>query len=210
VKFFLLSKNGFTAGWLARSTGCSATPPSKNQSASRDLVSPLRFGSGRLPKPTKFLSVSALEALALSALTLLTINLATPSLFGAGVSGFNAPVKKFRLPSFNEQGFRTSLLEGDEATMISPSQIDMREMHLTLFSGDENNRVETTLLAPLATVRLLDQNQIAVEGPSSVRLVRSDLDVAGENWSYRHADKRLTIGKKVHVVIHAQLGDILK
>lgn len=126
------------------------------------------------------------------------------------MSGLNAPVKKFRLPSFNDQGFRTSLLEGDEARIISSSQIDMREMHLTLFSGDETNAVDTTLLAATATVRILEKNQIAVEGRDSVRLVRSDLDVAGENWSYRHSDKRLTIGKNVRVVIHAELGDILK
>lgn len=131
-------------------------------------------------------------------------------MFGAGISGLNAPVKKFRLPSFNDQGFRTSLLEGDEAQVISPSQIDMKEMHMTLFSGDENNAVDTTLLASTATVRLLEKNQITVEGQNSVRLIREDLDVSGENWSYQHAEKRLTIGKNVRVVIRAELGDILK
>lgn len=131
-------------------------------------------------------------------------------MFGAGISGLNAPVKKFRLPSFNDQGFRTSLLEGDEAQVISPSQIDMKEMHMTLFSGDENNAVDTTLLASTATVRLLEKNQITVEGGNSVRLIREDLDVSGENWSYQHAEKRLTLGKNVRVVIRAELGDILK
>ena len=143
-------------------------------------------------------------------LVVFLFSLLAPAAFSAGLSGVNAPVKKFRLPSFNDQGFRTSLLEGETATMISPTQIDMKEMHLTLFTGDEKGSVDTTLLAPLATVRILEQNKILVEGKSSVRLVRSDLDVSGEDWAYRHSDKHLAIRKNVRVVVHAELNDILK
>lgn len=136
--------------------------------------------------------------------------LACPVLFAANTTGLHAPVTKFRLPSFNDQGFRSTMLEGTEAKIISTSQIDMKDMQFTLFTGDENSTVDTTLVAPTATVRILEKNQISVEGGNSVRLVRDDLDAYGENWSYRHAEKRLIMRKNVRVVIHAQLNDILK
>ncbi len=129
---------------------------------------------------------------------------------GAGPAGLNAPVKKFRLPAFNDEGFRSSLLQGDEATMVSTSQIDIKEMQFTLFAGDEKGSVDTKLEAPVATVLILDQNQILVEGAGSVHLARNDLSASGEDWSYRHSEKRLIIRKNVHLVIRAQLGDILK
>lgn len=129
---------------------------------------------------------------------------------GAGPAGLNAPVKKFRLPAFNEEGFRSSLLQGDEATMVSPSQIDIKQMHFTLYAGDERGSVDTKLDAPVATVRILEQNQILVEGAGSVHLARADLTASGEDWSYRHSEKRLVMRKNVHLVIRAQLGDILK
>ncbi len=143
-------------------------------------------------------------------LLVVLLALVGPAAFSAGLSGVNAPVKKFRLPAFNDQGFRSSLLEGDAATMVSSTQIDVKEMHFTLFAGDEKGSIETTLLAPVATVRILEKDKILVEGKRSVRLVRSDLDVSGEDWTYQHSDKHLAIRKNVRVVVHAELKDILK
>lgn len=128
----------------------------------------------------------------------------------AGIGSTGAPVKKFRLPTFNDAGFRTSLLLGEEAKMVSATQIDVRDMHFTLFNGAENAAVDTTLVAPVATVRILEQNKISVEGSGSMHIVRDDLDASGENWTYQHAEKRLVIRKNVRVVFRAELKDILK
>ena len=145
-----------------------------------------------------------------------TIALALAVTFGvalplrAATSLGDAPVKKFRLPSFNDAGFRTGLLTGDEATMVSSTQIDLREMHFTLFTGDEKNAVETTMLAPIATVRIPEPNKTIVEGKGSVRVIRSDLDASGEDWTYNNADRRLIMRKNVHFVFQAELKDLLK
>lgn len=133
-----------------------------------------------------------------------------PTVFGSSLTGVNAPVKKFRLPGFNDQGFRTSLLQGDEARMISATQIDLKEMHFTLFQGDEKNSVDSTLLAPVATVLIQDQNKIVVQGEGSVRFIRPDIDASGQQWKYEHAEKHLTMHKDVRLVIRAELKDILK
>lgn len=122
----------------------------------------------------------------------------------------NAPVKKFRLPQFNEQGFRTGLLEGDEARLISQTQIDITEMHFTIFSGDESNTVDTTLLAPTATILIPDPQHVVVEGKGPVRVVRSDLDASGVDWTYLHAEKKVSMRKNVHVVFRSELTNLLK
>lgn len=122
----------------------------------------------------------------------------------------NAPVKKFRLPQFNEQGYRTGLLEGDEARLVSQTRIDIKEMHFTVFSGDESNTVDTTLLAPTATILIPDPQHIVVEGKDAVRVVRSDLDASGVDWTYLHAEKKVSMRKNVHVVFRSELTDLLK
>ena len=145
----------------------------------------------------------------LSALFLLLFTVATLCSAAEDLSK-SAPVKKFRLPTFNQEGYRTSFLEGDEAIIVSSQQIDVKEMHYSLFSGEENNVLETTLLAPVATVRVLERNHIKVEGTGSVRLIRDEVDATGDNWTYDHANKRLLIRKNVHVIYRAVLKDFLK
>lgn len=133
-----------------------------------------------------------------------------PAAFAAGLPGSTAPVKKFRMPTFNAQGYRTSLLVADEARALSASEVDLKEMNFSMFSGDESNSVDTTLLASSATLRSGEKNQVTVEGFGWMRLVRADLDVSGEQWTYRHPERKLSIKKNVRVVIRAELQDILK
>ncbi|HEU5080007.1 MAG TPA: hypothetical protein VFT72_12410 [Opitutaceae bacterium] len=148
----------------------------------------------------KFAHVIIAAAVALSAWTL------APAETSLG----NAPVKKFRLPSFNEAGFRMGLLTGDEAIMVSSTQIDLREMHFTTFSGDEKNAVEMTMLAPVATVRIPEPNKTIVEGKGSIRVIRNDLDASGEDWTYNHTERRLVMRKNVRFVLQAELKNLLK
>ena len=121
----------------------------------------------------------------------------------------NAPVTNFRLPVLNEQGIRTSLLRGTEARYVSASQIELTEMQYSTFFEDGSNKVDTTLLAPTATVFIVD-NKVRVHGEEGVRLIRSDLDVIGMRWTYDHAQKKITLEKDVRVVFRTELKDILK
>jgi hypothetical protein len=121
----------------------------------------------------------------------------------------NAPITNFKLPVLNEQGIRTSLLRGTEARYVSASQIELSEMQYSTFLDDGSNKVDTTLLAPSATV-LIDDNKVRVQGEEGVRLVRSDIDVIGLHWMYDHSQKKITLEKDVRVVFRTELKDILK
>ena len=121
----------------------------------------------------------------------------------------NAPVKNFRLPSFNDDGHRTSLLRGSEARYTSANQIDIVELNFAQFRGDGSTETNNILLAPSASVLMKEQNQIAITGRESMRLINKGLEATGEKWSYDHTDRRLIINQNVRVVFRAELTGLL-
>lgn len=123
----------------------------------------------------------------------------------------SAPIKEFRLPTFDKAGKRATFMRADEALFVTPNQIDVKAMHLTLFTKDGTGAFDTVLLAPTATV-LTDQKQkfISISGKESVRLIRADVEVTGEQWSYNHLEKRVLIGNNARVTFQDELKDIIK
>lgn len=119
----------------------------------------------------------------------------------------SAPIKDFRLPSFDKEGKRSSFLRAGEASVVSPTRIDLKDMHFTLFKKDGSGTFDTILLAPAAT--FLTDRQI-VSGGEFVRLLRADLEVTGEQWSYNHLEKRVLIGRNARVTFPEELKDIIK
>jgi hypothetical protein len=116
------------------------------------------------------------------------------------------PVLSFKLPTFTKEGHRSMLLQGTEA-VVSATRVELIEMNLTLFSGDDRNAVETIILSPVATA-LLDSDQ--VRGDSSVRIIRDDVEITGQGWTYDHRTKKVSITRNARVVFNAQMPDILK
>ena len=117
------------------------------------------------------------------------------------------PAKNFILPTFTREGYYSMRLRGAEARMLTLRLIELDDMNLTVFTGDASNRVDSVLLSPVARVSL--DNDIA-RGPGAIRLIRDDLELTGEQWTYDHAKKSISIAKNVRVVFHSELSDLLK
>jgi hypothetical protein len=98
------------------------------------------------------------------------------------------------------------LLQGSQA-LVGTDQVELQGMTLTIFTGDAANTVETVILSPLATIQL-DREQ--VQGESTVRVIRDDIEITGQGWSYDHAVKKVSITRNARIVFQAQLPDILK
>jgi hypothetical protein len=149
---------------------------------------------------------------ALPVLLLLLSSALTAAESGVAAS---APVINFKLPVLNEQGIRTSLLRGSEARYISSTQIDLVGMQYTTFIENTTNEVDTTLLAPTASV-LIDNEKVLVRGNENVRLIRNNVDVTGEQWAYEQSGKKgstpkkIVIERNVRVVFQIELKNILK
>jgi hypothetical protein len=121
----------------------------------------------------------------------------------------NAPVKNFRLPSFNDQGNRIRFLRGGEARYISQTQIDIIELNFAQFPGDGSTEATDILLAPSATVSMNGKDRYILSGKESVRLITGNAEATGEDWTYDYSGHRLILNKNVRVVFDAQLKGIL-
>lgn len=118
------------------------------------------------------------------------------------------PAKNWILPLFTaKDGFRTMTLRGSEVRPLGPARIDVTDLSITVFSGDAAAHVETILLSPAAI--FLPKEKRAT-GEKSVRLIRDDVEVTGEGWTYDHPGKKISLARNVRVVFRAQLNDILK
>ncbi|MBI2516720.1 MAG: hypothetical protein HYV95_07360 [Opitutae bacterium] len=122
------------------------------------------------------------------------------------ISG-SAPIINFRLPTFTPDGHRSWLIRGSEARFATPKEIDVKQLTLTIFSGDETDRIETMLLSPAAKV--LPEPQIAT-GDDVIRVIDDHFEASGAQWRYEHREKRVSIAKNVRVVFRAELKDFLK
>ena len=76
-----------------------------------------------------------------------------------------------------------------------------------LIGGGAAAKVESVLLSPAAS--FFPKEQIA-RGRSSVRLLRDDLEMNGEQWTYDHTAKKVSIAQGGRVSFAAQMPDLLK
>ena len=121
-----------------------------------------------------------------------------------------APIINFSLPTYtNPEGYRNWLIRGSEARLTEPNVIDVKELSLTVFSGDASNRIDTMMLSPAA--RVLTEEQV-ITGESSLRVINLNdgFEATGEGWKYTHKNKTVVLTKKVRVVLRAEFKNLLK
>lgn len=119
----------------------------------------------------------------------------------------SAPIKDLTLPTFDQDGKRATFLRADEALFVTQTQIDAKNVNFTVFTKDGTGAFDTILIAPSATFYTDKQ---FVTGRESVRVLRVNLEVTGEDWSYDHAAKRVVINKNARVTFQDELKSILK
>jgi hypothetical protein len=99
------------------------------------------------------------------------------------------------------------LVRGREAIVASKTEARLRDMTLTVFSGDAEARVETVFVSPAATVRL---DERVVFGEESVRVVNDRFELIGTDWRYEHDAKRILIRAGARVVFQTEIRDLLR
>jgi hypothetical protein len=117
------------------------------------------------------------------------------------------PARNWILPLFTKEGFRQMTIRGDEVSPVSNDRVDITGMNVTVFSGGAEAKVDSVLLSPQATFLLTEKT---ARGDKSVRLVRDDVEVSGEVWTYLYNEKKVLISRHAHVVFHSALPDLLK
>ena len=118
------------------------------------------------------------------------------------------PVVNFRLPEFTPDGNRAWLIRGSEAYFLAKeNQINVKELTLSVFSGQSDGKLVTMVLSPSATVRPAES---LVTGESTIRVINDDYEATGIGWRCEPKEKKISITKKVRVTFRAEFKDILK
>jgi lipopolysaccharide export system protein LptC len=117
------------------------------------------------------------------------------------------PIVNFRLPDFTPEGYRLWLVRGSEARYLQDGVVNITGLNLTIFSGEADDKIETLILSPSATIRPSEQ---VVRGGDTIRVINDNFEATGTNWSYSKKDKKVSIGKNVRVILHTQLKSILQ
>lgn len=132
-----------------------------------------------------------------------------------------APIVDFRLPVYNEEGFRIWELRGSEAIYDPEAQrAEIKGLRLKVFSGDDRALVENTVDSPLAIVLVKERS---ISGPGMIHLVGAErgreFDVRGEDWTYQETlpgpdqpqkIKSVVIRRDVVVTFSEDIGNILR
>jgi len=117
------------------------------------------------------------------------------------------PAVNWVLPLFSDRdGHRTLTLRGATVKPTGTNSIAVTDLHITVFSGDAAAKVETVLLSEDATFHPRENR---AEGAKVVRVIDGELEVTGEDWTYDHAGKNVSIRRNVRVVYRAPLKPLL-
>ena len=119
----------------------------------------------------------------------------------------SAPVKDYSITFFSDAGYHKMRVEGGSADLQDRNSVRVENMTLTLFSGEADRAVESVLMAPIA---ILEPETEQVSGPDAVRLIRDDLELFGENWSYNHLERKIHLRRNAKIIFNAHLTDYLK
>ncbi len=119
----------------------------------------------------------------------------------------NAPVENFKLPLFNEQGFRAWYLRGKQGIYTAEKEVKIVGMDLQQYSGNEADQVIALMKSPEANMRL---NPLVASGPGEIQIESDLFKAVGEDWIWQGSEKRLIINNNIKVVINAEIGDIIR
>lgn len=122
----------------------------------------------------------------------------------------NAPITNFKLPLFNDEGYRTGYLRGEQGIYVSESEIRIIGMELNQYSGDERDAVIGTMESPEALFRLDQNKRRSAAGPGSIKLENDSFVLTGEDWIWQENGNRLVINKNVKIVIFDAIGNVIR
>jgi hypothetical protein len=108
---------------------------------------------------------------------------------------------------FSKEGYHTMTLSGAEMRPVSKDQVDVTDVNIVVWTRDAVPKVDTTIVSPEASYLLAKKYAY---GKKAVRVVRDDVDITGEDWTYEYAENKVSIAKHVRVVFKAAVPDILK
>ena len=139
--------------------------------------------------------------------TLLFVTIISWDLMGTAQMIPNAPIENFRLPMFNQEGFKAWEIQGDQGLLVGETNIELVKIRLQVFSGTAAKVIETEITSPRATMVI---NENRVYGTNSIRIENKNYLITGQNWQWNGDQKTVVIQENVIVTFFQDIGDLLQ
>ena len=117
------------------------------------------------------------------------------------------PIEDFRVPKFNDLGFREWHLRATQGTYQNTNEVLIEGMQVRQFKGDGSGEVIARFETPKATY-IIDSQLIV--GAGEILAKSQEFQLTGSDWIWQAEANRLTINKNAKVLIFSEIGDILK
>lgn len=117
----------------------------------------------------------------------------------------DAPILNFRLPMFNQEGYQTWHIHGDQGIYVSEDEVEIIGMELTIYSGDQNNLLEATIESPKATIFPLENK---AKSCNEIKVVGNNYKLFGKNWFWDGKIKKIIINQNVQVTFTQPLTNL--
>ena len=134
----------------------------------------------------------------------------SPSASQVSDSPAGSPANNWEMTLFTKEGPRSMTLRGSEVRFFGTNRFDVVDFSITIYSGKADAQVDTILLSPYATFLAGDNRDYRANGDKSVRFIREDMEITGEQWTYLHTQRKVTIQKNSRVVFHTPLPDLIQ
>lgn len=101
----------------------------------------------------------------------------------------------FRVPDYDDEGRLRSQLSGERATMLTPDVVEIENLQVDMF---RDGVVETRIVSPHC---IYNRRAHIAMSTSSVRIIRGDVVITGEDYRYEPRRQRFMIQTNARVVI---------
>ncbi len=102
----------------------------------------------------------------------------------------NAPIKNFRLPRFGDNGYTQWMLQGDQGIYDRDEQVNVKQMAMRIYSGDERMALELSMNSLQGTL-LLQENRGYSESP--IAIVGANFKISGIGWKWSGDTKEIIV-----------------
>lgn len=118
-----------------------------------------------------------------------------------------APIKRFRIPVFGDQGERKYYFEGAEGVFLNEQQLHINHILMKLFEDKEPYREESQLTSPEAMVLI---NAKEVYSEKIFKLTSARFTLTGKSWHWYGKLNKMIINKDVNLTLNTSIGHLLE
>ncbi len=111
-------------------------------------------------------------------------------------------LRNFKLPLFNEEGYRAYILSGMEGILQGEEAIEVTDITVDVFSGDEQQTLTSRMTSNQA---FYDIQTNTISGPGTIEIEDDNFQLEGNDWELDLENKNMVINESVRIQFYQKL-----